>query len=451
MAVAPSSATNGESPRAFALYSWIAFSALIVHAISLFPAVPYKIFYLYAGGTLYIILIFSLMRRSFPFGEILEERRVLAFFALMPLSYLWTLYPEETLFRLMITSIYLWLYLVARLAMRLEGRAWFERLVVAIPYVYLGMFAYLLFNYGTVRPVDRSMSEEIGSVCNLGPGIVELCLPFLLFRAVCLRHTRLFEWGAIGAAIFITILSQSRGAYIMFALTLGLLGLVLQRTPGARAHVRFYWILVLLTCLVSVIVIVVGYDKTIGIVLERIGQSQLISISLSEEPWQGESDFSRALSYRAALELLRTHPFKGIGYGGFGPFFEDHFGRFSISHNLIVSVWGELGLPGLLIFGSILYMTLSRLLRIWASHRIVEPEDFVFWCACLVSLVVALAHGMFRPVMDNPMFFVLLAVAMSAPNVPARRRMALLLPWRRGTARRKRSPRVRSRPLTTDG
>lgn len=91
---------------------------------------------------------------------------------------------------------------------------------------------------------------------------------------------------------------------------------------------------------------------------------------------QGSADAHRA-SWEAGLRMVREHPIAGIGIGAFKSQM-DHYrpnwygGPPFMAHNAYISVAAEMGIPGLLLFLSVLiasYMSLERVYR----NRLAQP------------------------------------------------------------------------------
>src|SRR3989338_8758214 len=83
---------------------------------------------------------------------------------------------------------------------------------------------------------------------------------------------------------------------------------------------------------------------------------------LTFQKWSGSV---RLAQYRETWQLLRYHPIRGAGLAGYQtairPYHEDsRVEIFLYPHNLLLAVWVELGLAGLIIFLTILYQMFRR-------------------------------------------------------------------------------------------
>jgi O-antigen ligase len=123
----------------------------------------------------------------------------------------------------------------------------------------------------------------------------------------------------------------------------------------------------------------------------------------------GDSDStsSRASIWRASIEMLRDHPFGGVGLdqflGQYGRRYVEPEGwpeRYtSHPHNIVLDFWLRLGLPGLLILWLLMEATWRRV------HDAIEGSPGTVRRAAVAMLVAGFAHGL----IDNGFFLADLA------------------------------------------
>jgi O-antigen ligase len=157
------------------------------------------------------------------------------------------------------------------------------------------------------------------------------------------------------------------------------------------------------------------------------------------DPHQGTS-FVRVQLWQAAVELVRQSPLLGIGLDNFlyrypavmppGATYEPNL---SHPHNLILQFWLQLGLPGLVALGWLLWRFI-RLVWPWTQSTTGPPLERALAIGALGSMTDFVAHGLvdnsyFLPDMAV-VFWLTLAVAASLSRRNAQPSPPTLLPVR---------------------
>ncbi len=369
-----------------------------------------KFFYLAALLTFIFAVIYHVALGIIPGKIFYRAKSIYLFFVLAFFSYLWALYPEETLFYAGKNVVYLWVFQAAFIALICGKRRWLDYLVVAIPITCAVILAGIYAKYNVVRPNSIEMYEAVGSFSNLAIALTEICLPFLLylFRV----NSRLVLVGvSIAACFFTMVISQSRGGYLMLGITIVLVVLLFGRNIQTRVY-NFIRIAALYLAVLLITLPIVNLNNLVAPVVERFKHIHPVSI-ITEEPTRGMKDFGRVAMYYAGQDAIRNYGDVGIGYGGLKEYVNDLYGFPMVSHNLMITAWGELGFLGLTLFVFSAFVAFRGVLRRRRFLARNDVREFYFRTAALVALVVAVVHGMFRPQLDNPMFYVLLAIVYS--------------------------------------
>jgi hypothetical protein len=139
---------------------------------------------------------------------------------------------------------------------------------------------------------------------------------------------------------------------------------------------------------------------------------------------KADNNAFRRTFWRVMLDdTTAKNPFFGMGFGyDFLPRFEAFYARGSWEglrspHNYFITVYGRLGVVGLLIF---VPLTLLLVHRAYRAARLVRQKrlggtDFAYWCGALALLI----SGTFGVVLEGPMgaipFWTLLGLALSSP------------------------------------
>ena len=386
----------------------------------------YKIFYIVGLWAFAMMCLMALMRKRFFVSEVRDARYVYLFFGVIAASYLWAFDPPQTLYKAAIYLIFPWIFAVSSNEVRNGNRRWLNRAAVLIPFTVLALALGVIWHYGVLRAETRSMYEDVGSFANSIGALVTICLPYLVQtvkrRGMTERGPgeRLAAFCAIGAVAVVVVLSESRGAILNLLVSLVLLGAVFSRSSGLRIMDA----LILLLCLLVPLLIILSSftfdpDSLVGKVVSRFKDSQIYEIANPNfMPSRTESDYARALMYYDGVQLIRENPVRGIGYGGFRSYFESRHGFPLESHNIVITLWGELGLAGLLVFGLLLLEALRRLWRARSAALLSgNLPDFYFHSATLSALLLVLLQSLFRPQLENPLLYAVLGAAFAIPRM----------------------------------
>ncbi|MBT5532709.1 O-antigen ligase family protein, partial [Candidatus Poribacteria bacterium] len=267
------------------------------------------------------------------------------------------------------------------------------------------------------RSNSAQMLAVIGSLSNQGPAVTELAAPYLFYLVVAEPRRRMAAFGAIGCALFLVVASQSRGALLLLGVTIALVAVLFGRTTGTKIR-RTAALFVVGAGVVAAVwgVLGPGYFSE---PIERLQNSRMFDASDIDIRSVDEADYQRTVMYLEGINAIRAHGVTGIGYGALPSYIEAIHGWRLISHNIIVTAWGEMGLAGLALA---LVIAVVGTRRVWvarASARRVDARAFYFHTATLIAWVVALMHAQFRPQLSNPMFHVLAAAVFAAGVDPA--------------------------------
>jgi O-antigen ligase len=135
------------------------------------------------------------------------------------------------------------------------------------------------------------------------------------------------------------------------------------------------------------------------------------------------SNGERLFIVRAGINLVADHPLLGVGYANFPVRIAPYMGINQYlyaardAHNVVVEVAGELGLPGLAVFLSMLLVAISSLRK---TVRADPPPEYEFTHNLALLSIIALCSmffvGLTTPIRaDRYLYFILgLAMAMEA-------------------------------------
>lgn len=253
-----------------------------------------------------------------------------------------------------------------------------------------GVAADNVYRARATYPHPNNLSFYLGRVAVLAAGIV-----------VLLHGTR--RWlAAVPLAIVLagTAATLSRGAMIGVAVGLGIVVII----GGSRRLLAWY-----------------GGAVALGVVAFAVLATQRFFASGS-----GGGESTRILIWTSSLHMLRDHPVFGVGMDQFLYQYERRYvspagwpERYtSHPHNIVLDVWLQLGILGLIVFGWLAFVVARRAWRLWRHGRL--GHDGIVLGA-VAALIAGLVHGM----VDNAFFLPDLAVMtwffvvlMEQPSLP---------------------------------
>ncbi len=216
-----------------------------------------------------------------------------------------------------------------------------------------------------------------------------LCLCLAMARSALARTTggRVVILSGAMLCLGMVVRSSSRGAFVALAATI-VLFLIFSRAVSVRRR---------LGVVISGIVLVTA-----------LGSSQywkLMSTILEPEKdynWAGNSDTGRIEMWKRGLTFMVQEPVIGVGARNY----INKVGRsdwakqlqaqgrgvgWKVAHNAYIEIGVELGIPGLIVFLSILGITARNLWRVARSPR--TPPRFQLMCEYLIAALCAYSVG----------------------------------------------------------
>jgi O-Antigen ligase len=373
------------------------FAAILIALLSYFPAILsyYRIFYFL------VAFVFSVTILLVWGGEVgapmvkKNSRLLILFFVYLAFTSLWAEAPARTLLGTATISIFICVWVLAYVLGSNQGKQEIAQLFVWIPYVVAGTFVYLLARFGALRPYDEGTKVAFGATANLSTEWLVVSLPFLFWLIRRGDRKRYIE---LGLSFLLLALAQSRTGYFLTILCLlteiFLRGLSIRRflTEVSR------WAIVLALIIGSAFY----FPATRALMQE--GFDRTITRESSEEEYL---DLERLWMLEQGWESFVDHPILGIGFDNLGGRVEDAYGYEVVSHNILVTLISESGWPGFVIFFLLIYGFFKRTVCARASSR--DGSDG-FYTACIISMAAALFMGIAYPLLQFPLFYVILAI-----------------------------------------
>lgn len=339
---------------------------------------------------------------------------ILLLFIYPVVTYLWSTYPDETLYRASVVIVQIPVFLLT-LAIVLNA---------SLPNVYRFLVLYvtafalvsicIFIVYGTFRPDTYAMKQVVGSFSNSASSTVLCCLPFFLMnrrRAL----SNYVSYGLVGLSVAIIVLSQSRSALGLLVIAI-ILTLLFSPDSKLNRIMRFLFGVLCASCIFLYITSSGFGNQVVGDTVTRFFDSQLISgsniLDSILNPDRSGQDYVRTLMYQQGLELIKNNWLFGAGFGTLKSVMADSVGRGTVSHNWIITSLGEMGVVCFLVLIYVLIQSLYYSLRA-SVNRSLSPLDRVFPTQVFIGLSLLIMQGLTRPLFANPLFGVFLAFSVS--------------------------------------
>ena len=393
-------------------------AVVVVVALALYPVAILTMMKLYVAGCAAagVLCVGSYAQSGrAPVATLRSAWPVYAFWALIPASAFWSIARPDTLRASLTASASFVVFHLSLGLFRRQGPLWLSRVVLVTPHVWACVIGGILLRYGAVRATAHAMGDVVGSSANVGPAVTELTVPYLLCIVATQRHKRSWAIAALGSALFVVFASQSRGALLMLVATLALVALLFGRTLVAKTR-RLVAMGVAVGVVAALLFMTLGADYLRG-PLDRLTRSQILTSVVTEEVTVDEGDYLRTVMYLEGIAAIRADPWRGLGYNALGSIVEKAHGVRLVSHNIILTAWGELGAVGLALAVAIAAVGTRRIWRARARARRVDPRAFYWHTATLIAWIIALGHAQGRPQLNNPMFHVVVAAAFAAGSM----------------------------------
>ena len=118
-------------------------------------------------------------------------------------------------------------------------------------------------------------------------------------------------------------------------------------------------------------------------------------------------DIERQAMLLVGWEAFTERPWLGIGYHNLGERIGEVFSREIESHNILLTLIAECGWPALILFCLLIGEFFRR--TSWArAHRAIESRGF--YAACQIVSIAGLLTGMAFPLLELPVFYVVLGI-----------------------------------------
>ncbi len=331
------------------------------------------------------------------------------FFSLPFFSVIWAHYPSETLFLGAIHLINIFIFYMTLQVGKKSIIGLVRKLVIVIPIITALIFFAFLMIFGSVRAASSEMKEVVLSFPNIGAAFVVLLIPYLIIskQLGLSRNWRNFLWVA---SLFIIFMSEGRSAIGLSIMGIFLTYFILK---GFNLRILFKALSVAGLILFSGLILDTTLKKgLINSTATRLINSTNLVDNVLKGPDQSADDYRRALQYYYGIEAIKENPILGIGFRGLKPYMIErlHNERLGvISHNIIITTLGEMGLISFLLAVWIFWYSIASLRKIIKNYF--DEEAKTLAKATMISIILMIIQVQFRPFFINPLAIIILGIA----------------------------------------
>lgn len=256
------------------------------------------------------------------------------------------------------------------------------------------------------------------------------------------------SWGLSGAGWFNNSGELGLEMTMFFAYTVCMVGLLRQHWTGWRKWIMYFMPLSALACVIASssrgallgTVAAIAYLSLFSpkrlrvwlIVLpSAVAAYMLLPAQLLDRfhaAGQDATSLARIHYWSKAEEMLNSHPFLGVGYFNWMPYYSDHYfdsalyWRVEQAHNTFLQIGAELGYTGLLLFSALL--ATSFVLN-WQSERKSRRPGFEFLRALSLGMNAAglglVLSSVFLTAFSMPNYWVHFALTVAISSVISKR------------------------------
>ena len=393
--------------------SFNAFGALVIVCVLgalLEIYTRYSFYRLALVVSLFLTFAIIVSQRHLP-KHLFSFKALYFLFLLMFASGLWSINQEVT-FRYSIYLAYN-LILFELIGLAVIDCKWIKKLFLFLPYIGFLIITVVWLEHGAVRPnyETRDLQDEFGSLSNHIPAIVIVCLPFLIMSFSEYKNKAIIL-GSLIALLAVVVLSQSRGGLSSYLLTLaGCLFFI--KKFSLKIKLMFFLLLISLVFIIMMPSSII--EKNLQGIYDRFSDSALFDMDFFDDadlPSQfSGSDYRRALMYKYGVRAIYENPILGIGFNTF----KDYMGIYYpvnpvVSHNWVITFWGELGLIGLILGFAVFFIAYKKIFFGLRFGKMYSDSIYKFYASLCIALSVIIFAGMFRPQLNNPVLYLILAI-----------------------------------------
>jgi O-antigen ligase len=315
----------------------------------------------------------------------------------------WALDQELALYNTGVDSIYIlvfWLvFALARSASVLQIMVFY----FAFPVLSLALMSFGLWLYGTVRPdwlyIQTGNEASFGAVFLMSTLYLAAGVPFLLLGL--LTKWRWVAFGALCLTWAIILGGGSRAGVVGLGVATVLTLLLIRQQTLVWMQSFLLLVLIATGSVVASEQISDVYASSLGRMQTLVDIAKVFTSGMESESITQDQD--RFDMYESGIQVMRDQWLTGIGFDNFYIYFQDTTGRAIASHSILISLIGELGIVGTLIFVAFAFACLKSGYGGWKSAT--DPSEKHLALSAVSSLCVVLLVACFHPVLRTALIW----------------------------------------------
>jgi O-antigen ligase len=263
--------------------------------------------------------------------------------------------------------------------------------VLGIIDVFVSYYAFLarIFDMDSVFLISGFFTDRNGFGRYLSIVNIFVLIEFFLQK----QNLKKFFFGMLILLIFIGIAIQnSRSGYIVYLVSSAIIVFASgSKTAKKMALILLPFVLLLFIFLINI----------------RIHQERMNIINYS--------DLSRIYVFKAGINMIKAHPFKGIGFRKSEANIDEYADKklpgmaiMKVIHNWFVAIWAEMGVLELIIFCLLNFIMLFSSLKNYLRSGFIDGKYYLF---TFTSLVILMFDALVLPNYDyESIYWIILAI-----------------------------------------
>lgn len=384
---------------------WFGFIAITLGYVGFRTFYTYKLIHVALGTTLLLLFTTLPPSRRFLNRAIILGWPVAALMAYFFLTLTWAEEPASGLLSAA-TSF------SAGIAAFLVGMTWRYHFK---PSEISGFFLVLAFGYVVLCIINHAlfgdfMAVEQGSFRTEIASVVALTAPVLVARTLIYRSIP-SACAGLGVSV-LALYGQSRTALVLFVLALVALGVMHFRVRLIPIYTAVFVTLMIGLALLPP----ETFDRfTSRTFLEKTDETVIADLL---KPSDLQIDLDRRLMVFAAKREFLDHMAFGIGYMQLPFAMERNFGRATSAHGFVPGLLSEVGLVGGITMIIALLLSFNAFRR--SAKSTLPATERMFVSHMAVSLALLVVFGVFHPLVEYPLFWLLIGLALMGDKMPSR-------------------------------
>lgn len=395
--------------------NYMLFWAVLIWSISYFLFQFFFRFTIFVGIGLFIYVLLCSIHMNIDIIDVSVLRKfvpVVVFFGWMTISSLYSLDPRDSLLAVVkLLPFFFFMILLSQFSY-----AYFKmcitKLSVFIPIFSCIIFVTIYFTMGSLIPIYGQISYFLQPAFRLH--ITKFCLvllPFSFYGLFLCESIKLRYIVSIISTTIICYLSVSRIA--IFIVGFSCFSTLFLCRSRKVAYFRILLLFIFLVLIIAGLFAIFLRTSPVTEGLITRYSSLKLKSTVSSLLKENQQDYIRILTFIEGYRFITTKPLFGYGYNSMKYHIDEMTGTPMVSHNLIITFWGEMGLIGLMVFLWMFGKPLFRTMTVRKASKLVNKKNYYWFSSIIASFVNLMMIGIVQNVVINISFYLVLALLYS--------------------------------------